>query len=166
MYPSWVPQNTRLACTPSTSKINPFHSCWGVQIPSKLGLQAPHTWDPVSVWCLDLHLSPPLISWSGKNRNPRQESNKSSRSYKQVCAQDNKSVTWLPSTTTDSHQSTQTGKQCNQAKPHGGRTQLVTPTNNSFLIPVRSPFSFHLFIMRVIIMFTCLWVRTGYPRYH
>jgi hypothetical protein len=57
------------------------------------------------------------------------------------------------------------GKQCNQAKPCGRGTQLVTPTNNPFLIPVRSPFSFHHFIRRVIIIFTYLWVTIGYPCY-
>ena len=41
MYPNWVPQNTRLACAPCTNKTNPFHSCHGVQVPSKLRLQAP-----------------------------------------------------------------------------------------------------------------------------
>ena len=82
----------------------------GSRSPSKLGLQAPHTWDPVLVWCLDLHLSPPPISQSEKSQNPQQERNKPSRSHKQVCALDNKSVTWLPSTATDGPQSTRTGK--------------------------------------------------------
>ena len=41
MYPSWVLQNTRPACTPDTSKTNPPLSCEGVQVLSKLRLQAP-----------------------------------------------------------------------------------------------------------------------------
>jgi hypothetical protein len=31
--PAGCPENTRLACTPGTSKANPFHSCQGVQVP-------------------------------------------------------------------------------------------------------------------------------------
>ena len=76
---------------------------------------SPHTWDPVSIWCLDLHFFPPPISRSRKSRNPRQECNKPSRSHKQVCAQDNKSVTWLPSTATDGPQLTQAESM--QSKP-------------------------------------------------
>ena len=60
-----------------------------------------------SVWCLDLHLFPPLINWSRKSRNPQQEHNVPSRSHKHVCAQDNKSMTCLPSTAMDGPQSTQ-----------------------------------------------------------
>jgi hypothetical protein len=41
MCPAGYPENTRLAYTPDTSKTNPFHSCHGFQVPSKLGLQAP-----------------------------------------------------------------------------------------------------------------------------
>jgi hypothetical protein len=55
----------------------------------------PHTWGPTSKWCLDLHLSLPPINQSRKSRSPWKESNKPSRSHKQVCAQDNKSMTWL-----------------------------------------------------------------------
>jgi hypothetical protein len=33
MCPAGCPENTRLACTSGTSKINPFHSCQGVQVP-------------------------------------------------------------------------------------------------------------------------------------
>ena len=29
MYPSWAPQNIRLACTPGTNKTNPFYSYQG-----------------------------------------------------------------------------------------------------------------------------------------
>jgi hypothetical protein len=65
--------------------------------PSKLGLQAPNTAGPVSVWRLDLHLFSTPNSQSRKSRNPWQESNKSSRSHKQVCVRNNKSVTWLGS---------------------------------------------------------------------
>jgi hypothetical protein len=32
MYPSWVPQKTRLICTPGTDKTNPLHSYQGVQV--------------------------------------------------------------------------------------------------------------------------------------
>jgi hypothetical protein len=163
--PTRYPKNTRLACISGTNKTNPFYFCLGVQGPVQTWTLNLHTWDPISVRCLNLHLSPPPISRSGKSRNLWQESNEPSRSHKQVCARDNKSVTWLPSTVTDSLQSTRTGKWCNQAKPRGRGTRLVTPTNNPFLILTRSPFSFYLFIMRVIIIFTCLWVTTGYPRY-
>jgi hypothetical protein len=61
----------------------------------------PRSWVLDSVRCLDLHPKTTPNSRSGKSQNPRQESNKSSRSHKQVCAQDNKSVTWLPYTATD-----------------------------------------------------------------
>jgi hypothetical protein len=66
----------------------------GSRSSSKLGLQAPNTAGPTSVWCLDLHLKPTPNSWSGKSRNPWQERNRSSRSHKQVYARDNISVTW------------------------------------------------------------------------
>ena len=46
--------------------------------------------------------SPPPISRSRKSQNPWQESEKASFSHKQVCAQDNKFVTWLSSTAMDS----------------------------------------------------------------
>jgi hypothetical protein len=32
MYPSWVPQNTRLICILGTDKINPLYSCQAVQV--------------------------------------------------------------------------------------------------------------------------------------
>jgi hypothetical protein len=60
MYLSWVPQNTRLDYTPDTNETNPFHSCQGVQVPAQTWTQAPNTWDPISVWCLNLHLIPPV----------------------------------------------------------------------------------------------------------
>jgi hypothetical protein len=41
MCPAGYPENTRLACTLGTSETDPFHSCHGFQVPSKLGLQAP-----------------------------------------------------------------------------------------------------------------------------
>ena len=92
-HDSLVPQTQTEPTHPTVVK--------GSRSPSKLGLQASNTWDPVSVWCSDLHLIPTPKSWCGKSRNPWQESNKSSCSHKQVCAQDNKSMTWLPSTTID-----------------------------------------------------------------
>jgi hypothetical protein len=146
MYPSWVSWNTHLACTPDINKTNPFHSYRGVQVPIQTWTPSPHTWDPVPVRCLDLHLSLPPISRSRKSQNPRQESNKPSRSHKQVCARDNKSMTWLPSTATDGPQSTRTGKQCNQAKPRGGETQPVTPTSthtNPYPVTIFLPLTYH-----------------------
>jgi hypothetical protein len=89
-----TPKNTRLACTPGTNETNPFHSCHGFQVPIQTWTPSPHTWGPTLMRCLDLHLSPPPISRSEKSRSLWQESNKPSRSYKQVCARDNKSVTW------------------------------------------------------------------------
>ena len=91
MYPSWVPQNTCLACTLGTSKTNPPLSYQGVQVPSKLRLQAPLLSPRLSM-VLRPPPSLPSISRSRKSWNPRQESNEPSCPHKQVCAQDNKSV--------------------------------------------------------------------------
>jgi hypothetical protein len=92
--PSWVPKNTHLACTLGTSETNPFYSCHGFQVPIQTWTPSSRTWGPTSMRCLGLHLSPPPISWPKKSRSPWQESNKPSRSHKQVCAWDNKFVTW------------------------------------------------------------------------
>jgi hypothetical protein len=55
MYPSWVPWNTRPACTLGTSKTNPLPSYHGVQAPVQTWTPSPHSWVPNSVRCLDLH---------------------------------------------------------------------------------------------------------------
>jgi hypothetical protein len=129
MCPARYPENTRLAFTPSTSKTNPFHSCQEFQVPVQTWTPSPHTRGPTSMWCLDLHLSPRPISRSKKSQSPWQESNKPFRSYKQVCARDNKSMTWpgsMQRTILNQHGQ---GRQCNQAMPRGRGTQPATSTN-------------------------------------
>jgi hypothetical protein len=165
MYPSWVPQNTRLACTPGTNKTNSFHSCREVQVPVQTWTPNPHTWDLVSMRCLDLHLSLPPISRSGKSRNTRQESNESSHSHKQVCARDNKSVTWLPSTATDGPQLTRTGKTVQPSYAPWPRDTTCYTHQYLYHIPTRSPFSFPSFYHECNTNITYLWVTVGYSRY-
>jgi hypothetical protein len=94
---SWVPKNTRLACTPGTSKTNPFYSCQGVQVPVQARTLSPQHCRPD----LSMVLRPPqphiynhLKSQSGKSHNTWQERKKSSCPHKQVYARDNKSITW------------------------------------------------------------------------
>jgi hypothetical protein len=41
MYPSCVPWNTRLICTPGIDKTNPLHSCQEVQVPVQTGTPSP-----------------------------------------------------------------------------------------------------------------------------
>ena len=55
IYPSWIPQNTRPACTPGTSKTNPSLSYQGVQVPIQTWTLSPHSWVLDLVWRLDLH---------------------------------------------------------------------------------------------------------------
>ena len=140
MYHSWVPWNTRPACTLSTNGTNSSHSCQGVQVPVQTWTPSPNTWDPVSVWCLNLHLIPTPKSQSGKSQNPWQESNKSFCSHKQVCAQDNKSVIWLPSTATDGPQSTQAEQV--QSEPRSN----AKPGPDLRYHSTRSPIIIHIYI--------------------
>jgi hypothetical protein len=97
MCPAGYPKEHTLAYTLGTSETNPFHFCHGFQVSIQNWTPSPHTWGPASIRCLDLHLSPPPLSWSKKSRSPWQESNKSSHSHKQVCVWNNKSMTWLGS---------------------------------------------------------------------
>jgi hypothetical protein len=108
--------------------------------PSKLGLQASNTWDPVSVWCFDLHLIPTPKSRSGNSQNLWQESSKSSRFRKQVHAQDNKSMTWLPSTATDSPQLTQAGWVQQSLARLANQVQIQSKYS-----PTQSPIIIHLY---------------------
>jgi hypothetical protein len=96
--PSWVPKNTRLACTSGTSKTNPFYSCQGVQVPVEARTLSPQHCRPG----LSMVLRPPqpniynhLKSQSGKSQNPWQERNKPSRPISKYMLGTSRSVTWL-----------------------------------------------------------------------
>ena len=166
MYPSWVPRNTCPACAQGTSKTNPFHSCHGVQVPIQTWTPSPHTWDPILVWCLDLHLSPPPISRSGKSRNPRQEHNEPSHSHKQVCAQDNKVCDrTIIHSNGRSLIDTNRDNSVTKLNPIGRGTQPVTPTNTYTISLSGLHFSFHSFYHESNYNNHLLWVTTGYSRY-
>jgi hypothetical protein len=137
-----TPKNTRLAHTLGTSETNLFHSCHGFQVPVQTWTPSSHTWGPTSKWCLDLHLSPPPISRSEKSQSPWQESNKHSRSHKQVYARDNKSVTWpgsMQRTVLNRHgQGNSATKLCPVA---AGHNLLHPPIPISYPCPVTISFS-------------------------
>ena len=135
----------------------------GSRSPSKLGFQASNTWDLVSVWCLDLHLSHLQSVGPEKSQNPWQEHNEPSRSHKQVCAQDNKSVTWLPSTATVLNRHEQ-GKQCNQPKHHWPRDTTCYTHQYPYHIPALSPFFLSSFYYESNNN-PLLWVTAGYSHY-
>jgi hypothetical protein len=59
MYPSWVPQSTRLTCTPDTNKTNLFHSCQEVQVPVQAWTLSPQQLRP----SLSIVLRPPPITY-------------------------------------------------------------------------------------------------------
>jgi hypothetical protein len=154
MCPVGYPKNTCLTYTPSTNETNPFHSCHGFQVPVQTWTPSPRTWGPTSIWCLDLHLSPPPISQSGKSWSPWQESNKSFRSHKQVCAQDNKSVTWpgsMQRTVLNWHGQ---GNSATQLCPVAAGHNLLHPP---IPIPARSPFPFHHFIEVITIILIIIY---------
>jgi hypothetical protein len=165
MCPAGYTENTRLVCTPGIDETNPFHSYQGFQVPIQTWTPSPHTWGPASMWCLDLHLSLPPISRSGKSRSPWQESNKSFRSHKQVCARDNKSLTWpgsMQRTVLNRHrQENSTTKLCPVVVGHN---LLHPPIPIPYPCPVTisfSPFYFEIYDNNNHL----LWVTTGYPRY-
>jgi hypothetical protein len=125
---------------------------------------SPYTWDPVSVWYSDLHIFPPLINQSEKSQNLRQESNKPPRSHKQVCARDNKSVTWLPSTATDGPQSMRTRKTVQPSSAPWLRDTTCYAHQYPYQIPTWSPFFFPSFYYESNNNHL-LWVTLGYSRY-
>jgi hypothetical protein len=98
MPPAGYPENTRLACTPGTSRTNPSFSC-----PGCLG---PHpNWDskppPLSPGLSAVQGPPPRKT--NPNSRPRKSRIRDKRvtslpsPHTQVCARDNKSVTCLES---------------------------------------------------------------------
>jgi hypothetical protein len=164
--PSWIPRKTHASLAPQ-AQARPTCSTavTGFQVPIQTWTLSSHTWGPASKWCLDLHLSLSPISRSGKSRSPWQESNKSFRYHKQVCAQDNKSVTWpgsMQRTVLNRHgQENSATKLCPVAAEHN---LLHPPVPIPYPCPVTISFpSFH---------HECnnnnnhlLWVTTGYSCY-
>ena len=164
MYSSWVPWNIRPVCTPGTNKTNPFHSYHGLQVPVQTWTLSPHSWDPVSVWCLDLHLSPPPISRFGKSRNH-------DKNVTRHPAPISKYVLRIISLWPDYHLQQrmvlnrhEQGKQCNQAKPHWPRDTTCYTHQYPYHIPVLSPFFLSSFYYESNNNHL-LWVTIGYSRY-
>jgi hypothetical protein len=153
--PSWVPKKHMSHLHSRHKRDQPVPLLSRVPSPHpNLDSKLPHL-RPASKWCLDLHLSPPPISRSRKSWSPWQESNKPFRSQKQARARDNKSMTWpgsMQQTVLNRHRQE---KQCNQAKPRSRGTQPATPTNTHITsLSGHYFFSFHHFIMRVVIIST------------
>jgi hypothetical protein len=136
-------QKTHVSLVPQ-AQTGPTHSTpiEGSRSSSKFGLQAPTLETRSQPRCSNLHLSPPPINWSRKSQNPRPESNEPFCSHKQVCAQDNKSVTWLPFTAMGGPQSTRIGKTVQPSSAPWPRDITCYTHKYPYQIPTWSPFSF------------------------
>ena len=93
MYPSWVPQKHMPHLYPRHKQDQPITLLSRGLGPRPNLDSKPLLLSPGLSAAQGPPPSPPPINRSGKSRNPRQESNESSRSHNQVCAQDNKYVT-------------------------------------------------------------------------
>jgi hypothetical protein len=129
-----------------------------------LDSKPPHL-GPASMRCLDLHLSPPPINRSGKSQSPWQDSNKPFRSHKQVCARDNKFMTWPGSmqwTVLNQHgQGNSATQLCPVAAEHN-LSHPPIPIPYPYPVTISFPSFYHEFNHNNNHL---LWVTIGYSRY-
>ena len=148
MCPAGYRENTRLACTPGTSRTNPspsYPGCPGphLNLDSKLPLLSPGLsavqGPPPSL---------PPISRSKKSRIHDKRATSLPCAHTQVCARDNKSVTCprclMQRPVLNQHRQ---GKIVTKPCPVGRRTQPLTPTSTQTISLPGHHFPFHHFIM-------------------
>ena len=93
-------ENTHPACTLGTSRTNPSPSCPGCPGPHPNLNSKPPLLSPGLSAMQGPPPSPPPISQSGKSQIHNKRATSLPCAHTQVCAQDNRSVTWLESVAT------------------------------------------------------------------